>query len=66
MLTRLRRDFNISIGEVGDNDLHRSAKIAAAVVANHTSFGHTVIANVVNRIESNSEVVLNEYHTETY
>ena len=66
MLTKLRRDFNISIGEVGDNDIYRSAKIAAAVVANHTGFGHTVIAKVVNKIESNTDVVLNDYHTETY
>ena len=66
MLTRLRRDFNISIGEVGDNDIYRSARIGAAVVATHTGFGHSVIAKVVNKIESTADVVLNDYHTETY
>jgi hypothetical protein len=66
LLTRLRNNFNISISEVGDNDVLRSAQIGAAVVTNDTSFGHQVMSQVVNKIEANHDVVMTEYNTEVY
>jgi hypothetical protein len=66
LLVRLRNDFNISAAEVADNDRHRTATIGVAVVSNDSSFGHRVASKVVNKIESVPEVVLSDYHTETY
>jgi uncharacterized protein YlxP (DUF503 family) len=65
LMTRLRNNFNISIAEVGDNDVLRSATLGAAVTSNSTSFGHQVIAKVVNKIESEPNVILADYRTET-
>jgi uncharacterized protein YlxP (DUF503 family) len=65
LMTRLRNNFNISVAEVGDNDVLRSTILGAAVTANSTSFGHQVIAKVVNKIESEPTVILADYRTET-
>ncbi|MFQ5498700.1 MAG: DUF503 domain-containing protein [Candidatus Zixiibacteriota bacterium] len=66
MMARLRNQFNISIAEVSDNDRHRVATIGASIVSNETKYGHQVLAQVVNKIEANPEVILGEYSTETY
>lgn len=66
LLTRLRNDFNISIAEVADNDVLRSATIGAAIVSNNSSFGNQVIAKVVNKIEASHEVLIRDYGTEVY
>lgn len=66
LLTRLRNDFNISIAEVDNNDVLRSATIGAAIVSNNSSFGNQVIAKVVNKIEASHEVLIRDYSTEVY
>ncbi len=66
LLTRLRNNFNISISEVADNDVLRSATLGAAIVTNKTAFGDQVIAKVVDKISSNSEIIVLDYQTEIY
>ena len=66
LMTRLRKDFNISIADVDCNDRHREALIAAAVISNSGSFGHQVVSKVVSRIESDPTVVLADYQVESY
>ncbi len=66
LLTHLRNDFNVSIAEVGDNDVFRRALVGCAVVSNSSSFGHQVIAKLVRRVESAPQIVLVDYQTETY
>ena len=66
LITRLRNNFNISISEVNNNDVLRSATLGAAIVTNESSFGDQVIAKVVNKIEANPDLVVLEYHTEKY
>ncbi|UCE23519.1 MAG: DUF503 domain-containing protein [Candidatus Zixiibacteriota bacterium] len=66
LLARLRNDFNISIAEVADNDVLKSATLGAAIVSNDSSFGHQVISKVVNRIEASRDVLILDYSTETY
>jgi uncharacterized protein YlxP (DUF503 family) len=66
LMIRLRNSFNISIAEVGNNDVPRSATLAAAVVANSNSFGHQVMAKVVNKIEGDTDLLLLDYSTESY
>lgn len=66
LLTRLRRDFNISIAEVDHNDQLRRALIGAAVVSNSSSYGHQVMSKVISRVETDPQVVLADYRMETY
>jgi uncharacterized protein YlxP (DUF503 family) len=49
---RTRQKFNLAIAEVGDNDVWQSAQIGFAVVANERAFVESVVARVVNFIES--------------
>ena len=66
LITRLRNNFNISIAEVADNDVVKSATLGAAIVSNNSSFGHQVISKVVNKIEASPDVLILDYKTETY
>ena len=65
-MARLRNSFNISIAEVGDNDVLRTATLGAAVVASSSGFADRVMAKVVNRIEAEPELILADYQTELY
>ena len=60
----LRRDFNISVAEVGDNDSLRSAHIGCAVVSNSTAFGHQVMTKVVSKTQSRPDLILADYSME--
>lgn len=66
MIAKLRNQFNVSVAEVGDNDVLKSSTLGIAVVSNDSSFGHSVISQVVNRIDSNPEVVLIDQRTESF
>jgi len=66
LITRLRNNFNISISEVDNNDVLRTATLGVAIVTNESSFGDKVIAKVVNKIEANPDLIVLEYHTERY
>lgn len=66
LLARVRNDFNVSIAEVGENDTYRRAIIGAAAVSNNAGYSDKIIAGVIKRIETHPEVILGEFHTETY
>jgi len=66
LVTRLRNSFNISVSEVGDNDIWRRAILGVALVSNDNNFGHQVMAKVIGKIESESEIVVADYQTESY
>lgn len=66
LLTKLRKDFNISIAEVDHNDQLRRALIGGAVVSNSSSYGHQVMSKVISRVETDPQVVLADYRMETY
>jgi len=66
LFAKLRNDFNISIAEVDDNDILRSATVGAAIVSNSNRFGQQVTGKIVNRIESLHDVILLDYSTESF
>lgn len=66
LLARIKNQFNVSIAEVADNDVLRTATIGAAVVTNDTRFGHQVMSKVAERIEASPLVVVLDINTETY
>ena len=52
ILARLRREFNLSTAEVGNNDVWQSAEIACVTVANAPGRVHSVLERAVRWIEN--------------
>jgi hypothetical protein len=61
---RLRREFNLSVAEVGDLELWQRAELGLAVVANDPSFCDQVLAKAVDLVRRDRDVELLDYHTE--
>lgn len=53
LLTKLRKEFNLSVAEVDDLDIWQSAVIACATVSNDPNQTRRVLQKVVNWVESN-------------
>jgi uncharacterized protein len=51
---RLRHKFNVSVAEIGDQDLHNSAVLAAATVSSSREFA----AKVLQSVEDESAALL--------
>ncbi len=49
---KVRNRFNVSMAEVGDNDLWQRAELAVAAIGNDRAFINSVIDKVVNFIEN--------------
>ena len=64
LLARLQNRFNISVAEVGLNDIHRSAQIGVALVSNDKVHVDQVISNIVSAIASNPEINMVDYRVE--
>ena len=52
VIERTKNKFNISIAEVGDNDLWQRAKIGFSVVGNDTRFVNSCLDTIKNYIEN--------------
>jgi len=61
---KLRRDFNISIAEVGANDLWRRTLLGISVVSNDRKFANKVLNKIVDRISTNGSVNIITYDIE--
>ena len=55
---RLRNKFNISVSEIGDQDIWRSAVIALAIVSDDSNFANSVLSKAQDYIESNSGSIM--------
>ncbi len=66
MLTKLKREFNLSVSEVGLQDVWQSAWIGCALVSNDSSHNQQILSEVVKYIETHypDEVIL-EQHIES-
>ncbi|MGA2220350.1 MAG: DUF503 domain-containing protein [Verrucomicrobiia bacterium] len=58
---RIRREFNVSIAEVADNDQWQSASLAIVVVSNDKRFANQVLSKVVDLIEATHDSVVDDY-----
>jgi uncharacterized protein YlxP (DUF503 family) len=67
LLTRLRREFNVSAAEVGHNDLWQTAEIALVTVANNDpGYVQRFLEKVVVWIETyRPDVQVVDWHIET-
>ncbi len=61
---RLKNKFNISIAEVGDNDLWQRCTLGIAMVANERRFIDSVLDQVENYIASRPEVIITDSERE--
>lgn len=64
LLNRLRSRFNISVAEIGNQDVKQHATVAISVVANSTTHVHSVLSHVTNFVESHRGVECLTVHTE--
>ncbi len=53
---RIRARFNVSVADVGDQDLHQRAEIVVAVVCNDGRFANEVLSKALRIIESEVRV----------
>jgi uncharacterized protein YlxP (DUF503 family) len=58
---RIRKNFNVSIAEVEDNDQWQSAVLAVAMVSNDKRFANQVLSKTVDFIESSRDLVVDDY-----
>ena len=56
--TRLGQNFNVSVAEVGDQDLWQRATLGIACVANETRYVNQVLDKVLKVIRSNPRLEL--------
>jgi len=56
IMSKLRNKFNISIAEVGSNELHNKAELGVSMVGNDYRFLDTAMDNVLKFIEENYQV----------
>ena len=66
VVDRLRSRFNVSVAEVGDNDIWQRARIGISAVANDHSFVNEVLDKIVRDAGQIAEVVKREMEIETY
>ncbi|HJN39301.1 MAG TPA: DUF503 domain-containing protein [Chloroflexota bacterium] len=52
LVMRIHNRFNVTIAEVGDNDLHQSAILGVACVANDAAYVHSVLDRVLGTMVS--------------
>ncbi|WP_027625023.1 DUF503 domain-containing protein [Clostridium lundense] len=58
--TKVRNKFNVSIAEIEDQDIHQSIVLGIAYVSNDTRHVNTVVQNVLNYIEGNTDAMVED------
>ena len=58
IIEKVRNKFNVSIAEVELQDVHRSICIAFACVSTSVKYANSIVQNVLNFIDQNTEAVV--------
>lgn len=58
IIAKVKHRYNVSIAEVENQDYHKSIVIGIACVSNTSTHANTVIQNVVDYIEGNTEAII--------
>lgn len=64
IIDKTKNKFNVSIAEVDDNDLHQSIVIGIACVSTDKRHADSMLQNVLNFIEENTDAVIQDIETE--
>jgi uncharacterized protein YlxP (DUF503 family) len=63
---RLKNKFNVSIAEVGHNDLWQRTTLGVSVVANEKKFANQVLSQVVEQINRENGLQILDYSIEIF
>jgi uncharacterized protein YlxP (DUF503 family) len=61
---RLKNKFNVSVAEVGHNDLWQRSTLGVSVVANEKKFANQVLSKVVEQISKENGLQILDYSIE--
>ena len=64
IISKTKNKFNVSIAEVEMQDIHQSIVIGISCVSNSKKQADSIIQNVVNYIEGNTEAIVQNIETE--
>ena len=57
---RLKSRFNISVGEVGQQDIHQTIIIGIATIADYTAQCDSILDHIIDFVEENCEAEMTE------
>ena len=60
IVEKIRHKFNVSVAEVDNQDIHKSIVIGFACVTNEVSHANSIIDNVINFIEKNTDARIDD------
>lgn len=63
-ISKVKNKFNVSVAEVENQDLHQSIVIGIACVSNDSRHANSVIQNVLDFIEDNTEAIVEKVEME--
>lgn len=55
LIAKIRNQFNVSVAEVKDQDVHQSIVLGLACVAGNTALADSIMDHVLTFIETNTE-----------
>jgi uncharacterized protein len=58
---RIRRNFNVSVAEVDENDQWQSAILAVVVVSNDKQFANQVLSKIADFVGKSRDLVVDDY-----
>jgi Uncharacterized protein conserved in bacteria len=60
IVEKTKHKFNVSVAEVELQDVHKNIVIGFACVTNKVSYANSIIDNVINYIENNTNAVVED------
>lgn len=64
LLSKVQNRFNVSAAEIGEQDVHQTIVLGIAAVAGDTAQANSIIDNVVNFMEQNTEAEITQVSRE--
>lgn len=64
LIAKVKREFNVSIAEVGNLDDRRRAELGVAIVSNDGELNDRILAKVVELLSREPEVLVEDYELE--
>lgn len=64
LVSKIKNQFNVSIAEVNDQDVHQSIVLGIACVAANTALADSIMDHVISFLEDNTEAEILEIQRE--
>ena len=66
LIAKVKREFNVSIAEVGALDDRRRAELGVALVSNDGALNNRVLAKVVEALGREPQILIEDYRIEIF